>query len=83
MCELMDSNKDDQPISQALLSEVRKFCQLSKLVSQNYLSLREHLNKMSIYAGRNPLVSVRPTICIIYCIHVLSCVTDQVMYIYR
>ena len=71
--ELMDSSKNDQPVSQALLGEVSKLCQLPQLESQNYLSLREHLDKMSIYAGRNPLVSVILTTCGIHCIHVLYC----------
>ena len=73
VCELMDSSKNDQPVSPALLSEVRECCQQPQLESQSYLSLREHLDKMSIYAGRNPLVSVIPTTCSIYCIHVLCC----------
>ena len=54
VCELMES---DQPVSSALLNEVRKCCQQPQLESQSHLSLREHLDSMSIFTGRNPLVS--------------------------
>ena len=74
VCELMDSGKNDQLVSPALLSEVKECCQQPQLEPLSYLSLREHLNKMSIYAGRNPLVSIITTTCSIYCIHVLCCV---------
>ena len=54
VCELMES---DQPVSSALLNEVRECCQQPQLESQSHLSLREHLDSMSIFTGRNPLVS--------------------------
>ena len=54
VCELMES---DQPVSCALLNEVRECCQQPQLESQSHLSLREHLDSMSIFTGRNPLVS--------------------------
>ena len=59
VCELMDSNKSDQTVSSALLNEVRECCQLphDQLESQSHLSLRQHLDSMSIFTGRNPLVS--------------------------
>ena len=58
VCKLMDSSKSDQPVSSALLNEVRECCQQPQLESQSHLSLREHLDSMSIFTGRNPLVSM-------------------------
>ena len=58
VCELMDSSKSDQPVSFALLNEVRECCKQPQLESQSHLSLREQLDTMSIYTGRNPLVSI-------------------------
>ena len=54
VCELMER---DQPVSSALLNEVRECCQQPQLESRSHLSLREHLDSMSIFTGRNPLVS--------------------------
>ena len=54
VCELMES---DQPVSSTLLNEVRECCQLPQLASQSHLSLRVHLDSISIFTGRNPLVS--------------------------
>ena len=58
VCELMDSSKSDQPVSTVLLNEVRECCQQPQLESQSHLSLRKHLDNMSIFTGRNPLVSI-------------------------
>ena len=58
MCVLMDSSESDQPVSSALLNEVRECCQQPQLESQSHLSLRQHLDSMSIFTGRNPLVSM-------------------------
>ena len=57
VCDLMDSSKSDQPVSSALLNEVRECCQQPQLESQSHLSLKMHLDSMSIFTGRNPLVS--------------------------
>ena len=57
VCELMDSSKSDQPVSYAILNEVRKCCQQPCLELQSHQSLKNHLDRMSIFAGRNPLVS--------------------------
>ena len=59
VCELMDSSRSDQPVSSALLNEVRECCQQPQLESQSHLSLRKHLDNMSIFSGRNPLVSIQ------------------------
>ena len=55
VCELMDSSNSDQPVPSDLLNQVNEYCQ--HLVPQNHTSLREYLDNMSIYAGRNILVS--------------------------
>ena len=57
VCELMNSSKSNQPVSSVLLNEVRECFQQPWLESQSHLSLREHLDSMSIFTGRNPLVS--------------------------
>ena len=64
--ELMDSSKSDQPVSSALLNEVRECCQQPQLESQSRLSLKKHLDSMSIFTGRNLLVSTKCVIVMIY-----------------
>ena len=63
VCDLMDSSKTDHPVSYALLNEVRECCQQPQLESQSHLSLRKHLDSMSIFAGRNPLVRSSSHLC--------------------
>ena len=58
LCELIDSRMSDQSVSSALLNEVRKLCRLPQLESLSYLNLREYLDKMSIFTGRDPWVSI-------------------------
>ena len=55
VCELMDSSISDQPVPADLLNQVNEYYQ--NPVPQNHTSLREYLDNMSIYAGRNILVS--------------------------
>ena len=57
VCELMDDSKSNQPVSSVILNEVRERCQMPQLESQSYSSLRKHLDNISLFAGRNPLVS--------------------------
>ena len=60
VCELMDSIKTDadKPVSSVLLHEMRTCFEPSlQPKTRNYLSLRECLDKMSLFAGRNPIVS--------------------------
>ena len=60
VCELMDSSKTDadEPVSPVLLREMRTCYEPSlQLTIHNYTSLRECLDKMSLFAGRNPIVS--------------------------
>ena len=65
VCELMDSRMSDQPVSSALLNEVRKLCRQPQLESLSYLNLREYLDKMSIFTGRDPWVSTCASTCLI------------------
>ena len=57
VCELMDSSKSEQLVSPTLLKEVRKCCQWPQLKPQSYACLRECVDKLSMFAGRNPVVS--------------------------
>ena len=54
---LLDPVMADQPVPASLLHEVRKLCHHSKVDSLVYKELREHLDKLSLFAGSNPLVS--------------------------
>ena len=47
----------DQPVPGPLLQEVRQLCRQTKVKPQVYKELREHLDRLSLFAGRNPLVS--------------------------
>ena len=62
VCELIDSRMSDQPVSSALLNEVRKLCRQPQLES---LNMREYLDKMSIFTGRDPWVSTCTSTCLI------------------
>ena len=55
--QLLNPVMADQPVPAPLLHEVRKLCHHSKVDSLVYKELREHLDKLSLFAGSNPLVS--------------------------
>ena len=57
VCELMDDSKSNQLVSSVILNEVRERCQMPQLEPQSYSSLRKHLDNISLFGGRNPLVS--------------------------
>ena len=57
VCQLLNPVMADQPVPGPLLQEVRKLCRQTKVDSQVYKELREHLDRLSLFAGRNPLVS--------------------------
>ena len=61
VCELMNSSKStdaDKPVSPVLLHEMRTCFEPSlQPRTHNYSSLRECLDKMSLFAGRNRIVS--------------------------
>ena len=59
VCQLMDSSKGDEVISQGVLCDVKTRCQLQWLEEvQSHSSMKKHVDDMSIFAGRNPIVSV-------------------------
>ena len=55
--ELLDSSKADEPVSQTLLHEVQTICQLPQLEAQINSCLRKFVDELSLFAGRNPIVS--------------------------
>ena len=54
--QLFNPNMADQPVPGSLLQEVRQFCRQLKESLKNS-ELRNHLDKLSLFAGSNPLVS--------------------------
>ena len=59
VCELFNTSKADQPVPVTLLCEVQKHFSQQQLREKPlvYKELREHLDRLSLFAGRNPLVS--------------------------
>ena len=57
ICQLLNPVMADQSVPAPLLHEVRKLCRHSKMSSLVYKELREHLDRLSLFVGRNPLVS--------------------------
>ena len=55
--QLFNPNMADQPVPGSLLHEVRQLCHDTKIKPQVYKELREHLDKLSLFSGRDPLVS--------------------------
>ena len=55
--QLFNPNMADQPVPGPLLHKVRQLCHDTKIKPQVYKELREHLDKLSLFTGRNPLVS--------------------------
>ena len=58
VCQLFNPSMASQPIPDSLLHEVLKYCQQPQQMPQDHKELKECVNKQSIFAGRNPLVSV-------------------------
>ena len=56
VCQLLNPNLTDQPVPDPLLQEVRQLCH-QHYVSPKFSELREHLDRLSLFTGRNPLVS--------------------------
>ena len=57
VCELFNHSNADQPVPTSLLHEITKHFSQLKMKPQVYKELREHLDRLSLFAGRNPLVS--------------------------
>ena len=65
VCALMDSSKGDELISQGTLHDVKIRCQLQWLEEvQSHSSVKKHVDDMSIFAGRNPIVNGSAVMCI-------------------
>ena len=57
VCQLLNQSMASQPVPDPLLQEVLRYCQQPQQKPQDHKELRECVNKHSIFAGRNPLVS--------------------------
>ena len=57
VCQLFNQSMASQPVPDPLLQEVVRYCQLPHQKPRDHNELRECVNKHSIFAGRNPLVS--------------------------
>ena len=57
VCQLFKQGIASQPVPDPLLQEVVKYCQQPQQKPQDHRELRECVNKYSIFAGRNPIVS--------------------------
>ena len=63
VCALMDSSKGDEVISQGALCDVKIKCQLQWLEVQTHSGVKKYIDDMSIFAGRNPIVSITVQLC--------------------
>ena len=57
VCQLFNQSMASQPVPDPLLQEVLRYCQQPHQKPRDRKELRECVNKHSIFAGRNPLVS--------------------------
>ena len=57
VCQLFNQSMATKPVPDPLLQEVLRYCQLPHQKPRDHKELRECVNKHSIFAGRNPLVS--------------------------
>ena len=57
VCQLFNQSMASQPVPDPLLQEVLRCCQLPHQKPRDHYELRECVNKHSMFAGRNPLVS--------------------------
>ena len=57
VCQLFNQSMASQPVPDPLLQEALSYCQLPHQKPRDHIELRECVNKHSIFAGRNPLVS--------------------------
>ena len=57
VCQLFNESMSNQPVSDSLFQEVLQYYQHPQQKPQDHKELRDYMNKQSIFAGRNPLVS--------------------------
>ena len=55
--QLPSPDKADQPVPTSFLHEVKQLCRQSKVKSQTFCEMKEYLDSLSLFAGRNLLVS--------------------------
>ena len=65
--QLFDSRMADEPVPPSIIQQVHKHVNLPSKCPQTNKELREHLDSLSIFAGRNPLVSILITWLNVYC----------------
>ena len=56
VCHLFNNSMADHPVPAPLLQEVLRYCQQPPQ-QQDHKDLRKVMDKQSMFAGRNPLVS--------------------------
>ena len=57
VCQLLNPDMADKSVPGPILQEVRQLCHQIKVKPQEFGELREHLDRLSLFADRNPLVS--------------------------
>ena len=57
VCQLLNPDMADKSVPGPLLQEVRQLCRQTNVKPQEFGELREHLDRLSLFTGRNPLVS--------------------------
>ena len=57
VCQLFNQSMASQPVPDPLLQEVLRYCQQPQQKPRDHKELRECVNKDSLFASRNPLVS--------------------------
>ena len=62
VCQLLNQSMSSQPVPDPLLQEVLRYCQQPQQKPRDHKELRECVNKHSLFAGRNPLVSSVQTV---------------------
>ena len=57
ICQLLNPDIANQQVPTSFLHEIQTFCHQFKMKPQVYKNLREYIDSLSLFAGRNPLVS--------------------------
>ena len=57
VCQLLNPDMADKSVPGPILQEVRQLCRQTNVKPQEFGELREHLDRLSLFTGRNPLVS--------------------------
>ena len=57
VCQLLNPDMADKSVPGPILQEVRMLCRQTNVKPQKFGELREHLDRLSLFADRNPLVS--------------------------